>query len=168
MVGDHMGIPRTVVLPFCPTLLIPIPRQVENIRARSAGGITTGFPGTTSVPVPKYKTPVRQAVEQNRITLESVVPEIFGPDLNSAEPHPVVPLIATSRHPNLNPNHTSTSLTNLSPDRLSHPTPRTEHRKFFAPPNGSRVFPGHHRFEILALNSPAPELAPLLRCRTRP
>jgi hypothetical protein len=38
-------------------------------------GITTGFPGTTSVPA-----------EQNRITLESVVPEIFGPDLNSAEP----------------------------------------------------------------------------------
>jgi hypothetical protein len=41
----------------------------------------------------KYKTPVRQAPEQNRITLEVVVPEILGPDPNSAEPQSVVPSI---------------------------------------------------------------------------
>jgi hypothetical protein len=78
------------VLLLCPGYLVRLQNAGTYGMQISKGAfgrrITTEFPGTTSVPVPKYKTPVRQAAEQNRITLESVVPEIFGPDLNSAVP----------------------------------------------------------------------------------
>jgi hypothetical protein len=61
-----------------------------------------------------YKTPVRQAAEQNRITLESVVPEIFGPDLNSA-PRPRHPTLIKTLTTRLNLNTTSTPARHKTP-----------------------------------------------------